>query len=119
VISLAASTAAGKELADPEANVPIDDVMGRGAAVGQIYERPVNSENNIWSSFVFINQSHGPDAQRVGKEKGDEQPKDPKRAALVRPGIRGLRFGRIDFGSLLAHVGSLAGRFTFEKEIGR
>jgi hypothetical protein len=33
--------------------------------------------------------------------------------------FRGLRFGRISFDSLLAHVESLAGPFCFGKQIGR
>jgi hypothetical protein len=34
-------------------------------------------------------------------------------------GIRSLRFGRTGFGSLLAHVESLAGPFGFGREIAR
>jgi len=58
---------------------------------------------------------NGTCAQRIGKEKSNNRPKNPKGTALVVRGIRGLRFGKAGFGSLLVHVESLAGPFWFGK----
>ncbi len=103
----------------PEVKVPFDGAVGLGTVGVQICERPVDNFNKIRRDFVFvfISQSHGPDAQRIDKEECHECPKNPKGTALVVRGIRGLRFGGSGFGWFRAHVKSLAASTETGKEL--
>jgi hypothetical protein len=99
----------------PEIKIPVD---GTTADFGSIVKRPegcVECNQPLGSLPIFVVLGHGPDAQRVRKEKSDNRPNNPKRTALVVCGIGGLRFGEAGFGSLLVHVESLAGPFWFGK----
>jgi hypothetical protein len=85
--------------------VPIKKLMRRGAFVVKRVEGSVQSSYYPSRWAVSGELENGTCAQRIGKEKSNNRPKNPKGTALVVRGVQSLRFRRTELGSFLTHIG--------------
>jgi hypothetical protein len=100
----------------PKLEIPDESVFSDFTPIAQQPNGRVQGDEELRGRASPIEPCRGADTKRIGEEKADERPEDPKSPGFVVRGIRSLRFGRTGFGSFLAHVRSLAGAFWFGKE---
>src|SRR5258707_1089234 len=96
----------------PELPVPVEGPVDPSTVLVRIFNRSVKSSHRIWSRFSLTNPQHGPGAQGVDNEKGEQRPKDPEGVALVGRSFRDLRLGGRGFGRCLSRLADHEGNLS-------